>query len=259
MCDKPLYIEEYHDNCHDYLIPFYIDKYADSRYIDFLNIIKTNITKLNICRNTNINSYKKTIVCDQHCVVISNSSDKYSILATYALNACMGLILYNKKNKVGAIAHIDGLVGFSNKSAKRDGYNLKYSPIHKNINLILKKMRYLCQSTDMLQIDYYIIGGIFGISEILIHDIVYCFNDLDVSSYSFRFKGRNILGPKNQTRNICFDTKTGKISYFSYLENYDYYSKSVIMNPDWIPPNIIRSKNKLISMLDISYIANLSN
>ena len=249
------YQEEYHDNCHDYLKSTYIIKHADPRYIEFLNVIKNNIKRINICGDTPVENYGSTLVCDQRCVIISNAYDKYPIIATYALNACVCLILYDRKNKIGAVAHIDGLVGYSNKTANKDGYHIKYSPIARNVEYILEAMRKISGSKKKLKIEYYVIGGIFGLSEILVYDIVFCFRSLDNDRYIFSFKGRNILGPANQTRNICFDTRTGNITYFSYLENYDFHSNYTIREPSWIPPNIIPAKEKYRAKLSAVYIS----
>jgi len=250
-----IYNEKYHDNCHDYLKPIYLEKYAVEKYKPLLYDIRKNIPTVNICKQTPVNDYANTIVCDQHCVVFGHYLDIYPILATYALNACVGLLMYSPQYKIGSLAHIDGLPGYSKKSAIDDGLTIDFSPIDENIKIILKKLHILSESNTIINIEYYLIGGIFDLSEIMIYDIIECINKFNNNKFRFVFRGRNILGPENQSRNICMDMRTGKITYFDYTENSDFYGNN--LNKDGIAFNIIKAPRKSEAFLDITYVPKL--
>ncbi|XWV25623.1 putative chemotaxis protein ched [Tupanvirus deep ocean] len=254
---KLIYNEKYHDNCHDYLKPIYLEKYAVPKYKPLLYNIRQKIPKLNICEDTPFELYGEIIVCDQHAVIFSHHKDVYPVLATYALNACVGLVMYVDKYKVATLAHIDGLPGYSKQSAILDGLNIDFDPVYENIKIILKYIRSLCNTNENINIEYYLVGGIFDLSEVMVHDIIECINKFDKSNFNFEFKGRNILGPENQSRNICIDTKTGKITYFDYTVNSDYYANH--RKADGIPINIIKAPRKSEAFLDITYISKMLN
>lgn len=247
--------EKYHNNCHDYLKTFYLEKYAVPIYKPLLYRIKEKIPKLDICNDLPENRYDDVIVCDQHAVIFGDSRDIYPILATYALNACIGLIMYIPKFCVGTIAHIDGLPGYTKQSAINDGININFDPAHENITIMLKHLRNLCGTTEILQIEYYLVGGIFHLSEIMIHDIVKTIDHYPDNQYKFIFKGRNLLGPENQSRNLCLDTKTGEIKYFDYIVNMEFYGE--IVNSRGIPANIIKAPRVSEAYLDITYLPSL--
>lgn len=251
---KLIYNEKYHDNCHDYLKKQYIEKYAVEKYKKFLYEIKYSIPKINICHDTDYDLYGDIIVCDQHAVILTNDTDIYPVLATYALNACVGLIFYCKKYRIGALAHIDGLPGYSKQSAIDDGLKIDFDPVSENINLILKNFRNLTKSKEKITIEYYLIGGIFELSEVMVYDIVKCLNKINgKNNFKFQFMGRNILGPANQSRNICFNTKTGRITYFDYLINYEYHEN--YLGENGLPINIIKAPRKSEAFLDLTYLA----
>ncbi len=254
---KLIYNEKYHDNCHDYLKPFYLEKYAVAKYKSLLYDISKNIPKINICEETPYEKYNDIIVCDQHAVIFGHHLDLFPVLATYALNACVGLVMYNSKYKVAALAHIDGLPGYSKKSAIDDGININFSPVQTNITLMLKNIRNLCNTNEKIDIVYYLIGGIFELSEVMIHDIIECINTFDDKKNNFSFEGRNILGPENQSRNICIDTSNGKISYFDYVTNSEFYKNH--RNDNGLPMNIIKAPRISEALLDITYQAILPN
>lgn len=249
-----IYTEKYHDNCHDYLKKVYLEKYAAVKYKKLLYEIQRQIPKINICEETPIQVYTDIIVCDQHAVIFGHNADIYPALATYALNACVSLILYIPQFKIAALAHIDGLPGYSNKSANDDGLNIDFDPIHENIKIILKKLRQMATTTDLINIKYYLIGGIFDLSEVMINDIIKCINEVSGYEYNFIFKGRNILGPENQSRNICFDTRNGKITYFDYITNLEVYLNNLGTNG--LPVNIIKAPRISEAILDITYEPN---
>lgn len=250
---KTFFNEKYHDNCHDYLKKFYVEKYADTRYKDMLYLIKNKIPKLDICNDTVFDDYGKTVVCDQHAVIFSKSTDKFPIVATYALNACIGLVMYCTKYKVVALAHIDGLPGYSLQSALDDGVKIHFDPVHENIKMLLTVIRNICNTEENLNIDYYLVGGIFNLSEIMVHDIIECINNFEQQNrnYEFYFKGRNILGPENQSRNICFNSYNGKITYFDYVLNSEYYSNNRLSNG--LSVNILKAPRQSEAVLDITY------
>lgn len=255
---ETMFNEKYHHNCHDYLKRFYIEKYAYPRYKQLLYEIKEYIPVLNICNNTPTEQYPEIIVCDQHAVIFSHYLDRYPIMATYALNACIGLVIYIPEHKVGCLAHIDGLPGYSQKSSIEDGLKIKFNPVKENLNVILtflKKLCMTCDKNDILIIDYYLIGGIFNLSEVMVNDIIECINEYQGTMYRFNFKGRNLLGPENQSRNICIDTRNGIISYFDYITNSEVYEKNVGKNK--LPINIIKAPRKSEAFLDITYIPKL--
>jgi hypothetical protein len=254
---KLIFNEKYHDNCHDYLKTIYVEKYAVTKYKPLLYDIRKKIPKLNICTDTPYEMYGEVIVCDQHAVIFSYYLDIYPMLATYALNACVALVMYSKEYKVAALAHIDGLPGYSKQSAINDGLNINFDPVYENIKTILKYFRYLCNTNTNISIEYYLVGGIFDLSEVMIHDIINCINMFNSKKYNFVFKGRNILGPENQSRNICIDTDTGNITYFDYILNSEYHNNH--RNSDGLPINIIKAPRKSEAFLDITYLAKVSN
>lgn len=237
---REFFNEKYHDNCHDYLKDGYIMRYAMEEYKQFLIKLKKLIPKINICDEHS--DYDKTIVCDQHAVIFTNSKDRYPIVATFALNACVGLLMFCPNFGVAALAHIDGLPGYSKKSANLDGVDISFDPVEENIRMILSIIKKMTKTSAVLDIEYYLIGGIFNLSEIMIYDIIECLEKIG-NEYSFIFKGRNLLGPENQSRNICFSTITGKISHFDYIDNSQLVGRS----------NIIKAPRKLESILDITY------
>lgn len=250
---KLIYHEKYHDNCHDYLKPTYLEKYAVPKYKSMLYVIREQIPKLNICEDTPNEMYGEIIVCDQHAVIFSCYTDIYPMIATYALNACVGLIFYSQKFKVAALAHIDGLPGYSKQSAIDDGLNIDFDPVYENIKIMLKHMRLLCNTNQNIDIVYYLVGGIFDLSEVMIHDIIESIEKFNNMEHKFSFRGRNILGPENQSRNICIDTKTGKITYFDYIANSDYHAKH--RNANGLPINIIKAPRNSEAFLDVTYMA----
>ena len=252
---KLIYNEKYHDNCHDYLKTTYLEKYAVAKYKPLLYDIQKKIPKLNICEDTAYDTYGEIIVCDQHAVVFTHHLDIYPVLATYALNACIGLVLYSKEYRVAAMAHIDGLPGYSKQSAIDDGLKINFDPVYENIKTILKIFRNLCNTNKNINIDYYLVGGIFDLSEVMIHDIIYCLHMFNNNKNNFTFTGRNILGPENQSRNICIDTKTGNITYFDYVVNSEYYANH--RNKDGLPINIIKAPRTSEAYLDITYMAKI--
>ncbi|XWV26961.1 chemotaxis protein [Tupanvirus soda lake] len=253
---KLIFNEKYHDNCHDYLKPIYLEKYAVPKYKPLLYDIREKIPKINICEDTPYELYGEVIVCDQHAVIFSHHKDIYPIVATYALNACVALVMYSEKYKIAALAHIDGLPGYSKQSAILDGLNIEFDPVYENIKIILKNIRSFCGTNDVIDIDYYLIGGIFDLSEVMVHDIIECL-DKFMKNYKFKFKGRNILGPENQSRNICLNTKTGKITYFDYTVNSEYYANH--RDKQGLPINIIKAPRKSEAFLDITYISKMPN
>lgn len=192
--------------------------------------------------------YEKTIVCDQHGVMFTHSRDRYPIIATFALNACIGLVMHCPKYQVISVAHIDGLPGYSMRSAIDDGVNISFDPVSTNIDMILSIIRKLSNTSECLNINYYMIGGIFNLSEIMIHDIIEHVGKIDSNKYKIKFSGRNLLGPENQSRNICINSINGHFNYFDYSENSDQnlYVK-----------NIIKAPRKSEAMLDISYIGSI--
>lgn len=246
-----IYNEPYHDNCHDYLKKIYLELYALPIYKPLLYEIKDKIPKINICNELSYDSYADIIVCDQHAVIFGHYLDICPILATYALNACVALVMYVPQYKVASIAHLDGLPGYSKQSAINDNIPIDFDPVCENIKLILQKLRNLAITKDKMQIEYYLIGGIFHLSEVMVHDIIECINNLEGSEYNFAFRGRNILGPENQTRNICIDSRNGQISYFDYVINSEFYINHT--NHNGIPMNIIKAPRKSEAMLDITY------
>jgi hypothetical protein len=250
-----IFNESYHDNCHDYLRDFYINKYCGKKYIKLIRNIKEKIPIIHICNDTAFDIYGETIVCDQHGVIFSHNLDINPVLATYALNACIGLIFYLPKFKVGCIAHIDGLPGYSKESAIEDGITeIDINPIQSNLKMIISIIRDIIPdiNSDLL-IEFYLIGGIFELSEIMIHDILECITKMGSTNknITFIFKGRNLLGPENQSRNICFDTRNGKITYFDFLINAEFY-KDHFHNGK--PMNIISASRQSEALLDITYV-----
>ena len=246
-----IFNEKYHDNCHDYLKTIYLEKYAVTKYKPILYEIKNNIPLLHICNETPYELYIDVVVCDQHALVFGHHLDINPILATYALNACIGLLMYVPELKIGALAHIDGLPGYSKQSAIDDGVEITFDPVTENLKLILAGLKSMANKTSILEIDFYLVGGIFDLSEVMINDIVRTINKFNNRLYRFTFKGRNLLGPENQSRNICMDMRTGDITYFDYVANSEFYKKHV--NKDNLPMNIIKAPRQSEAFLDITY------
>lgn len=248
---KLIYNEKYHDNCFDYLKEYYLQKYLLQQYLYFFRSVRDKIPLLNICNFTTEDIYKDIIVCDQHAVIFTHHEDKYPVLATYALNACVGLLLYEPNLKIGSLAHIDGLPGYSKQSAIDDGLNIHFNPVQLNISIILRKL--MCMKyAPSYHFDYYLVGGIFDMSEIMVYDIVEELIRIhnEKPSLNFNFKGRNLLGPENQSRNICFDTRSGEIAYFDFIANATFYSDNYV---DELPGNILKAPRKNEALLDITY------
>lgn len=251
MEKKIFYYEKYHDNCHDYLKALYVEKYAMPQYKKLLYQIKEKIPKINICNDTDEHLYTDIIICDQHAVIFAHHADIFFAISTYALNACVALVLYISEYKIGCMTHFDGLPAYSKTSAINDGLEINFDPIEENMKIILRKLRNLAQTNITLNIDYYLIGGIFGMSEVMINDIIACVNRINKNEYRFTFKGRNILGPENQSRNICLNTRNGKITYFDYVLNSEIYVNN--RNDEGLPMNIIKAPRKSEAFLDITY------
>ena len=251
---KLIYNEKYHDNCHDYLKEFYLQRYLVKKYLTLFREIRNTVPLLQICERSNDDIYKETIVCDQHAVVFTHHQDKYPVLATYALNACVSLIMYDKDTHVACLSHMDGLPGYSRLSAKEDGMNINFSPVEFNIDIILSKMANLMPpQKEQFEFDCYLVGGIFDLSEVMVNDVIEYLGQLSLAKPNFKFilRGRNLLGPENQARNICFDTRTGKITYFDFIDNALTFREERI---NGLPPNIIKAPRKNEALLDITYI-----
>lgn len=247
------FTEKYHNNCHDYLSNYYIERYALKEYIPLLYSIEKNIKLLTICDFIeDKNMYREMIVCDQHAVIFTHNEDINPIISTYALNACIGLLIYEPKLKIASLSHIDGLPGYSNKSALRNNINITYSPVKKNIDSIITLLMYMKDPVEKYDFEYYLIGGIFGMSEIMIHDIIENINQRNNNKYSFVFKGRNLLGPINQSRNICFDTRTNKFYNFKSLDNAQEYLNNINVKTR-LPSNIIFGNKLKETSLDVTY------
>lgn len=261
---KLIFNEKYHDNCHDYLKPANLELYAIPKYKKLLYQIKEKIPKINICADTADNLYADIIVCDQHAAIISHSNDIFYVLATYALNACVAVVMYNSKYKIGCMTHFDGLPAYLAQSARAEGLDIDFDPVTENVKILLDKIYCLAESigrTDsridsIIDIDYYLIGGIFGMSEVMINDIISCIKKMDKTKFKFVFKGRNILGPENQSRNICLNTKTGAITYFDYGANSEFYRD--FRNSTGQAMNVLKAPNISDKYLDITYEPTMS-
>ena len=249
--NRIIFNEKYHDNCHDYLKTIYIEKYAPKKYKKFLYEIKKKIPIVPICNNTGVDTYANIVVCDQHAVIFGHRSDINPVLATYALNACVGLLMYVPAHGIGALAHIDGLPGYSKASAIDDGLDIEYDPVMENIKIILFNLSSMVPNAKLM-IDFYLIGGIFSLSEVMINDILVAIDKFHTTSnkYRFNFRGRNLLGPENQSRNVCIDMRTGEITHFDYITNSEFYDSR---NSDGTPINIIRAPRRSEAFLDITY------
>lgn len=241
-----IFNEKIHNNVHDYLKAIYLELYAIPKYKNILYDIKKNIPVLSICNRTDAANYSKIIVCDQHVVIFGRYDDQYPVFGTYGLNACICLIFYLPKYKIGSMAHIDGLPGYSKESAIADGLNIHFDPALENIKLIVYYLETICGTKNGLEIDFYLIGGIFNLSEIMINDILLAINKLNGKKHKFFFCGRNLLGPENQARNICFNLESGQITHFDFLDNIELLKDSDTMMP--------KASRKYDSFLDITYL-----
>lgn len=199
------FYEEYHDNCHDYLKPVYIELWAMPEYKKLLYSLM-EIPKLNICAEE---TKGDSIVCDQHAVVFGNANKGKPILATCALNACIAVILYCPNDKTGAIAHFDGLPAYSKESAELAGEKVEFDPIKVNMGMILNKLG--------KNLKAWLVGGIFGTSEPMLNDIVKFIESVPWIT----IEGRNLMGPINQTRNISLDLRDGVIRHFDIMNDFD--------------------------------------
>lgn len=243
--------ELYHDNCHDYLRKFYIRKYAVEKYASKLLEIAQKIPKFQFCNDIDPELYREIIVCDQHAVIFTHQFDSKPILATYALNACVGLVIYASKYKIASIAHIDGLPGYSRQSAIDDGMtDITTSPVSVNVKHILQTIRQIANTGELIELDFWLVGGVFGLSEVMICDIVAELATIN-GNYKLNFRGRNLLGPINQSRNICIDSRNGFIGHFDYLTNSEIYIDD--RNSESRPINIITAPRKFDAILDDTY------
>jgi len=249
---KLRYHVEFHDNCLDYLAPYYIKQYGEERYQNFLLQLAQDVPIINFCQQMDQADYLRTIVCDQHATIISHYKDPYPFISTYALNACIGLILYEPTYHIGIVCHFDGLPGFSQRSANEDGIIIDYDPFITNMKNIMDQLNYVTDGKiKYLNFNTHLIGGVYGLSETMIHDIYNYLNN-KFSNARFNFVGRNLLGPENESRNIALSTIDGKLYYFDYVENYmahGGHAKNIIASPHLKDP-----VNEKYTMMDITYI-----
>jgi hypothetical protein len=245
---------KYIPNCIDYNHEAYQSYMLNDKINDIFDIIN-KIPSINFCNLLPNNLFKKLILSDQHAVVISNNNDKYPIIGTFSLNACIGLILYEAEYKIGCVMHMDGLPAYSKESAIKEGNNINFDPINENIVKVIKifhelvnvQLNNINNTNDkkILNINVNIIGGLFGMSEIMVIDIYNCLKKSWID-YNIKFNiiGKNLFGPDNQMRNIALDTDTGKLYTFDYFINH-YYTDS---------KNIIPAKKDNKYLLDVTYI-----
>jgi hypothetical protein len=248
---KPRYHVEFHDNCLDYLAPYYIKQYSEERYQQFLLDLALRVPIINFCQQMIQSDYLRTIVCDQHAIIISHNEDPFPIMSTYALNACIGLILYEPKYHIGVIGHFDGLPGFSQESSIEDGIVIDYDPFASNMGAIMNRVNLMTNSSiPYYNFDCYLIGGVYGLSETMIHDM-FTYLDNKFRDAKFNFVGRNLLGPDNESRNIALSTFDGKLYYFDYIENYVEHgnsAKNIISAPHLRTP-----VDEKYTMMDLTY------
>lgn len=215
--------EKYHKNCFDYLTPKYINRYVFYRYKDTIDYIAATVPKLDICQDLPIDDYSKIITCDQHASVFTHTNDPLPIMATRSLNTCICLIMHSPTHNVASMSHIDGLPGFSRRAANDDGMAIDYSPVQRTVAVIVNQLE-LIRNCKIDDLDYYMIGGVFGLSEIMVHDILQELIRVELESKTkLVFRGRNLLGPINQSRNICFDARAGVTNRFSYYDYFDNF------------------------------------
>jgi hypothetical protein len=251
MNKKLRYHVEFHDNCLDYLAPHYIKQYSEERYQKFLIELSEKIPIINFCQQMDKINYNKTIVCDQHAIIMTHDKDPYPYISTYALNACIGLILYEPQYHLGVICHFDGLPGFSQRSANEDGIIIDYDPFASNMKNVIDNLNYVTLNTiKHYNFDSYLIGGVYGLSETMIHDMYQYLNN-NFSDATFNFVGRNLLGPDNESRNIALSTLDGKLYYFDYVENYiaNNGNGNIIT-----APHLKNPVDKNYTIMDITYL-----
>lgn len=215
------FTKEYHDNCHDFLKPLYIEMYAMTESKKFLYEIANYVPKLNIC--TDMSDYDKVVVCDQHAVILGASTTDKPILATYALNACVALVIYCPDHKIGAMTHFDGLPAYFKSTAEKAGQIYDFDPIAVNLGMIFSKLENSVKPKPLGCLKVWLVGGVFGLSELMIRDLV---TYLAESKEKIKLKGRNLLGPINQSRNIALDLRDGSIKYFDILEYHEEITKA---------------------------------
>lgn len=222
MLKTGLFTEAIHDNCHDYLKPFYIEIYSDKRFKVLLYEIASRVDTLNICTELSRYDYEKVVLCDQHAFVTGRGDSNKPLLATYGINVCMSLILYAPGFNVGCVSHFDGLPGYSKESATKHDYKLSFSPVKRNIDAMLSSVRKCCNAKGKILVDFYLVGGIFNMSEVMLHDILEYLASIQGKEYQLVFKGRNIMGPENQARNVCLDTRCGSIRHYDIIISGEY-------------------------------------
>lgn len=209
------------DNCIDYLHIHMIKKYSDSSLLPVMKEIKHTVKKINVCEILPEDFFGLNVVVSQHCFGVTSHDNKYPIISTDSLNSCVGLILYEPTLKICSIAHFDGLPGYTKESVIKElGNVINYSPVHKNIGTMIDEMKKK-NKAERYNFDVYMVGGIFVLSERSIVDIYQTLKSWQDKSVTFKFSGRNLLGPINSRRNISFDTRTGKIYNFDILHLED--------------------------------------
>lgn len=231
------FVKEIQDNCHDYLKPMYIESWAPKEYKDLFYTIANYIPKLNICTEMTFPDYGLAVICDQHAMIFGQASGTKPILATCALNACVSLIIYCPTKKVGVVSHFDGLPGYHQNSAKFAGLDPGFDPVKLNVSMMLRKIN----SHGLL--DIYLVGGVYGLSETMVQDILAFILTLP----NIQLKGRNLMGPVNQSRNVALDTRDGTIKYFDIIEN------STWQHQNQASDNRPKALNKHPALLDITW------
>lgn len=225
MAEDSYFTKEYHDNCHDFLKPLYIELYAMPGSKAFLYEISNYVPKLDIC--SEMKDYDKTVVCDQHAVIMGTSTSDKPILATYALNSCIALVMYSPAHKIGAMTHFDGLPAYFKSTAALAGQKLSFDPIVVNMGMIIEKLKNHAKAP--LDLKVWLVGGVFGLSELMLRDLITYL--AEVKDVKIRLKGRNLLGPINQSRNIALDLRDGSIKYFDILEYGGEITKAPYTHP----------------------------
>ncbi|MCK4532964.1 methyltransferase domain-containing protein, partial [bacterium] len=130
---------------------------------------------------------KKTIVIAEREYIISSDGCSAPFIATFQIGPCV-VTLYDKKSKIGCIAHFD-----------------KGIDVAKSTEKILKEMA--SHNVDISSLEVNLFGGDKGFSEEMISEM-----KTELEKRKINNVKEDLFG-ENQLRHILLDTRTGKIYY----------------------------------------------
>ena len=214
------------DNCIDYANQYNMDK-IEEKYQARIKDIIDKVPVINFCNHFDHKSlYPKTLEVDQHAYIITHAQDRFPIIATNSLCPCVSFIAYEPALRVGCLTHIDGLPAYSKESLIDDEIELDYIPLEYNMKAIIDGMK-IDANSETLNLDIYLIGGTSTLSPSVVIDIYDYINSYKNDKIILNLKGRNILGPDNQSRSVALDTRDGKLYYFDSYQTIYFKDETI--------------------------------